>query len=191
MNLKIKYLVLVSLSLLITQQVKALQNSSNNNNQNPNIETNLISYKCAKEFKGKDGYPVYSDLVNSQKFYQIRTESGPLRIRSTPGGDIVGEIPSGWQVYVAKLDQTKRWAYIRDINSPYYDTLFGFGSAPNFRSDGWVSVDYLVYLGEFCTKPNRLALLPSDLPISFNNDDLFDTISHSLEAEILAKFNQN
>lgn len=188
MNSKIKYLVLISFSLFITEEVKAYENLSNNN-QKVNDKTDLVSYKCPQKLIGGNGDTVYSDLANSQKFYQIKTDSGALRIRSTPGGDIIGAIPSGWQVYVAKFDYTKRWAYIRDINSPYYNTSYGFGSAPDFRSDGWVSVDHLVYLGEYCTKPSRLALLPSDLPISFHNDSLFDTLSHSLETEILAKFN--
>jgi hypothetical protein len=190
MNQKLKYFVLVSISLLITQQVNALENRAITNNQNLTLQDNLISYKCPNELKGKDGYSVYSSLKSSQKFYQVRTESGELRIRKTPGGNIIGAIPNGWQVYVAKFDRTRKWAYIRDVNSPYYNTDYGFGSAPNFRSDGWVSTDHLIYVGEYCAKPNLLALLPDDLPISLKDEHLEEGIWYSLQTEILAKLNE-
>lgn len=187
MNQKLKYFVLVSISVLITQQVNALENWAITEQPNLTLQDNLISYKCPNELKGKDGYSVYSLLKNSQKFYQVKTQSGELRIRKTPGGNIIGAVPSGWQVYVAKFDRTGKWAYIKDVNSPYYGFYY---SAPNFRSDGWVSTDHLIYLGEYCAKPNLLALLPDDLPISLKDEDSEEGIWYSLQTEILAKFNE-
>ena len=177
MNQKIKYFVVFTTSLLITQQAEATQPIENNNTQNLNPETNLISYRCQED---------YNFLTDSQEFYEISTRGGDIRIRATPGGRIIGAIPDGWQVYVTRFNNSGRWAYIRDVYSPSYPY---FWNAPNFNSDGWVSVDYLEYLGEYCNKPSRLSLLPENLPIAVNQDNLSDTIWHSLETEILAKLN--
>jgi hypothetical protein len=174
MNQKLKYFIVITTSLLIAQSAQAFQ-STESQKPTTNPQKNLISSKCSNE--GLLKYP--------QKFYQVKTESTSLSIRATPGGRVIGLVPSGWQIYVSKFDRTGRWAYIRDIYSPYYF----FGSAPDFRSDGWVNVDYLQYLGQYCDKPNRLSLLPENLPVAVNTDNLTDTIWHSLASEMLSKLN--
>lgn len=171
-------------------------------------EAQIASPKCPLKTSNKDDEEgIYSVFPYPQKFAEIRTKSDSLALRDTPNGRLIGTIPNEWQVVVKKYDETGKWAYVQDVRSPYspeqippelqnyafHDWTWNidniYGSAPNFNSDGWVSVDYLVPLGEYCTKPKYLALLSSDLPLKLNEENLADTIWHSLETEMLSKLN--
>jgi hypothetical protein len=182
---KLKFLAILTLPMLATQEVRATKPQEIENNASSSPNQNLLSEKCPSEIPGRDGYPVYTKLKYSQNFFAVRTQEGELRLRESPGGRAIGSIPSGWQVYVAKYDSSRRWAYVRDSKGAY-----SYGSAPNFTSDGWVSIDYLVPLGEYCAKPNELALLPADLPIALSDENLPD-IWHTLEVELLDKLNRS
>ncbi len=128
--------------------------------QNSSPNPLLLSGLCP-EIAGRspEGYDTSSAFKYSQRWAQVKTSSGSLNIRSSPNGAVIGEIPNGWQVVVGKYDSTRRWAYVLSDYRP--DQRTGFASAPNFRSYGWVSVDYLAPLGEYCAKPLKLSLLPS------------------------------
>ncbi|MCU0536858.1 MAG: hypothetical protein MUD14_23475 [Hydrococcus sp. Prado102] len=183
---KLKLLTIITLPMLAVQEVRATKPQETESNSSSTQNQNLLSEKCPSEIPGREGYPVYTNLKYSQNFFAVRTQEGELRLRESPGGRIIGAIPSGWQVYVAKYDSSRRWAYIRSSKG-----FYGFASAPNFNSDGWVSIDFLVPLGEYCAKPNELALLPADLPIALSEETLPDTLWHTLEVELLDKLNRS
>jgi hypothetical protein len=151
----------------------------------PNLLPNVVlaSRRCPEiAGRNRSGLEVYSAGKFSQRWAQVSTRSGSLNIRSAPNGRVIGRIPSGWQVIVGRYDTSKRWAY---IYSKYGDTgyTYAFMSAPGFRRAGWVSVDYLVPLGQSCAKPLELSLLPNPQPIAAAD------VRTSLEDTILAWIN--
>lgn len=185
-NHKLQYSFALIASLALVEQSQAVQKQEVENNS---IPSNLIASRCPESIPTRSGGTTFSAHDFPQRYYQVTTSGGDLRLRATPGGRIVGSIPSGWQVYVAKFDSSGRWAYVRDVNSPYYSE-FGFFDAPNFRSDGWVNVDYLRYLGQFCNKPWRLSLIPENNPLKLTENTIADNLWSNLETEILDKLNQ-
>lgn len=83
-------------------------------------------------------------------YARVVTQEDPLRIRATPGGEVIGAVPKDWAVVVVEVGDTGEWT---KITSHFGDVgEFGFGSAPGFR-DGWVASRFLEELGEFCEKP--------------------------------------
>ncbi|MBE9223494.1 hypothetical protein IQ215_12385 [Cyanobacterium stanieri LEGE 03274] len=186
---KIKYSLALMASLMVAENSQAAQKTEVDNNSNQSIPHNLFASRCPERIPTRSGDTTFSVHDYPQKYYQVTTTTGDLRLRATPGGDIVGSIPSGWQVYVAKFDFSGRWAYVRDVYSPYYSE-YGWASAPNFRSDGWVSVDYLQYIGQFCSKPRFLSLMPENTILSIAENELSNHLWSSLETEILDKLNR-
>ncbi len=87
-------------------------------------------------------------------YARVATQSNPLRVRATPGGQVIGSIPKGWVVVVLEKSGNGEWT---KVTSHYGDLGdYGFGSAPDFRT-GWVASRYLQPLGDFCEKPMALA----------------------------------
>ncbi|AUC61886.1 hypothetical protein AA637_12345 [Cyanobacterium sp. HL-69] len=189
-NNKLPYSLALMASLMVAENSQAAQKPEVEDNSHDSIPHNLFASRCPERIPTRSGDTTFSVHDYPQRYYQVTTSAGDLRLRANPGGRIVGSIPSGWQVYVAKFDSSGRWAYVRDRYSPYYDTQYGWASAPNFRSDGWVSVDYLQYLGQFCNKPLMLSLAPNNKVLDMTKDSFSNDIALSLEAEILDKLNQ-
>ncbi|MDC0833319.1 SH3 domain-containing protein [Geitlerinema sp. CS-897] len=84
------------------------------------------------------------------EYARVSTRNTDLNVRQTPGGRIVGSIPRGWEVLVRETDRSGRWVF---VTSHYGSGSVYFGSAPNFN-EGWVSADYLTFLGSYCDKPS-------------------------------------
>lgn len=184
---KFKYSLVLMTSLMMAENSQAAPLLDVENNSNNSIPNNLFASRCPERVPTGNGDTIFSAHDYPQKYYQVTTTGGDLRLRETPGGKIVGSIPSGWQVYVAKFDSSRRWAYVRDRYSPSY---YGHYSAPNFLSDGWVSVDYLQYLGQFCNKPRFFSLIPENTALTVLENDLSHNLWSSLETEVLDKLNQ-
>ncbi|MEB3225268.1 MAG: SH3 domain-containing protein [Synechococcus sp.] len=92
----------------------------------------------------------YSWQPQPQRYAKVITQSTNLRIRSTPGGRVIGSIPKGWNVVVLGKSANGAWTRITShFGAPSYYTFY---SAPDFR-EGWVSSQYLQDLGSFCDKP--------------------------------------
>lgn len=106
--------------------------------------------------------PVCTYEWQEVQFYaRIATEEDPLRVRSTPGGQVIGAIPKGWAVVVVDLDETGDWTKVTSHFGDVFGDVYsgGFATAPDFRT-GWVATRYLENLGEFCEKPMNLTLQP-------------------------------
>jgi hypothetical protein len=92
------------------------------------------------------------------KYYsRITTKNNdPLRVRSKPGGTVIGAIPNGWAVVILEWSRNGVWA---KVTSHHGDVgSYAFGSAPDFR-EGWIAAGYLEDLGRFCQKPESVAQL--------------------------------
>lgn len=83
------------------------------------------------------------------EYARVSTRNTPLNVRETPGGPVIGSIPRGWEVVVQT--QSGNWAYVTHHSGAGRRS---FPSAPYFR-DGWVSMDYLTFLGAYCNKPSQ------------------------------------
>lgn len=91
-------------------------------------------------------------------FYsQVTTEGGRLRIREEPAGEIVGYIPNGWKIVVLEWTRNGVWARVTGPQGLVLPD--GYVSAPDFRTEGWVSAGYLKDLGRFCAKPDGVGQL--------------------------------
>ncbi|MGY6530823.1 MAG: hypothetical protein ACXITR_12945 [Cyanobacterium sp.] len=174
-------------SLMVAENTQAAQKPEIENNSQNSIPNNLLASRCPERMTARSGGTIFTTHDFPQRYYQVTTSAGELRLRATPGGRIVGGIPNGWQVYVAKFDSSGRWAYVRHVSSPYY---YGFYSAPNFNSDGWVSIDFLRYMGQFCDKPLIFSLTPETNVLGMADDSFPNDIAFNLETEILDKLNQ-
>ncbi|MEC4804621.1 MAG: hypothetical protein SAJ12_01965 [Jaaginema sp. PMC 1079.18] len=86
-----------------------------------------------------------------RRYARVNTRSSDLRIRSTPGGRIIGSVPKGWSVVVAERSSTGTWTRI----SENYPSV----SAPNLRN-GWVATRFLQDLGMLCQKPMAAVTTP-------------------------------
>ena len=89
-----------------------------------------------------------------QTYARVVTQSTPLQVRATPGGQVVGSIPKGWLVVVEETNSTGEWTKI----TSHFGNVdgYGYGSAPDFH-DGWVASRFLSIVGDFCEKPFALA----------------------------------
>ena len=96
-----------------------------------------------------DGFPDY--------YSRITTNDGDsLRVRATPDGRVIGDIPDGWAVVVLEWSRNGAWARV----TSHFGNMgnMGFGSAPRFR-EGWVSAAYLKDIGRSCNKPDSVGQL--------------------------------
>lgn len=89
-----------------------------------------------------------NDWEEPQFYARVITEYNDLRIRSAPGGRVIGSVPKDWLVVVLQTDATGQWT---EITSHYGDGVF-YWSAPDLTR-GWVASRFLEDMGEFCTKP--------------------------------------
>ena len=86
-----------------------------------------------------------------QRYARVVTSSTDLRIRSAPGGRIIGSVPKGWNVVVAERNSSGTWTRISNG--------YPLASAPNLRN-GWVATRFLRDLGMLCQKPMAAVTAP-------------------------------
>ena len=84
-----------------------------------------------------------------QPYAQVITDNDPLSLRETPGGRIIGVIPSGWAVVTLEQSPDGQWTRVTNQYGYIGNYTFDYPE----QDSAWVSSRYLEDLGEFCEKP--------------------------------------